>query len=78
MPLPYLKSIASLVARRMMSSIVSSTVWMKQALPCGYSYCVARPLGLPGLAIVKIISRPGVLADAVLMIEADVEPDRAN
>src|SRR5437762_10321296 len=38
-PLPYLKSIASLLAKRMMSSIVSHTLWMKQALPCGYSYC---------------------------------------
>jgi len=37
-PLPYLNSIASLVASRMMSSMVSSTDWMKQALPCGYSY----------------------------------------
>src|SRR5437667_19875 len=27
------------MASRMMSSIVSSTLWMKQALPCGYSYC---------------------------------------
>ncbi len=47
-PQPYLKSIASLIARRMMSSILSSTHWMKQALPCGYSYCVrarsARPV----------------------------------
>ena len=46
-PLPYLNSIASLVARRMMSSIVSSTLWMKQALPCGYSYCVGARSALP-------------------------------
>ena len=24
-----------------MDSMLSSTVWMKHALPCGYSYCVA-------------------------------------
>ena len=36
-PLPYLKSIASAPARRMMSSMVSSTDWMKQAEVCGYS-----------------------------------------
>ena len=37
-PEPYLKSMASAAARRMMSSIESSTAWMKQAEPCGYSY----------------------------------------
>src|SRR6266403_1620427 len=46
-PLPYLKSIASLVANRMMSSIVSPTLWMKQALPCGYSYCDGARSALP-------------------------------
>jgi hypothetical protein len=46
-PLPYLKSIASLIASRMMSSIVSSTDWMKQALPCGYSYCVVARSASP-------------------------------
>src|SRR6266436_2346381 len=35
---PNLKSIASLWARRMMDSILSSTDWMKQALHWGYSY----------------------------------------
>src|SRR4051795_11220549 len=40
-PEPYLNSIASLCARRMMSSMLSCTDWMKHALPCGYSYCVA-------------------------------------
>ena len=59
-PLPYLKSIASLIARRMMSSIVSSTLWMKQALPCGYSYCVAARSRLAGCAIVKVIPRARV------------------
>ena len=36
-PEPNLNNIASLVARRMMSSILSSTDWMKQAEPWGYS-----------------------------------------
>src|SRR5258708_19928021 len=40
-PLPYLNSIASLVARRMISSMVSSTAWMKQAEACGCSYWLA-------------------------------------
>ena len=39
-PEPYLKSMASLVARRMMSSMLSSTDWMKQAEACGNSYGV--------------------------------------
>ena len=40
-PLPNLNSIASECARCMIDSIVSSTLWMKHALHCGYSYCVA-------------------------------------
>ncbi len=32
-PLPNLNNIASLHARRMMSSMLSSTLWMKQAEP---------------------------------------------
>ena len=36
-PEPYLNSIASAAASRMMSSIVSSTDWMKHAEDCGYS-----------------------------------------
>ena len=48
-PEPYLKSMASLSARRMMSSIVSSTDWMKHALPCGYSYCVLARSAWPVL-----------------------------
>ena len=50
---------------------------MKQALPCGYSYWVCGALRFAGLAIEKVIPGPGVLPDAVLMIQADVEPDRA-
>ena len=34
-------------------------------------------LGLSSLAIVEIISSPGVFPDAVLVIKPDVEPDRA-
>jgi len=37
-PEPNLKSIASLRARSMMSSMLSCTLWMKQAEPWGYSY----------------------------------------
>src|SRR6185436_7320558 len=37
-PLPNLKSMASLVARLMIASMLSSTDWMKHAEPCGYSY----------------------------------------
>ena len=59
-----------------MSSIVSSTDWMKQALPCGYSYWVGGAFGLSGLAIVKVIAFARALADAVLVVKADVEPDR--
>ena len=36
-PEPNLKSMASLRARSMMSSMLSFTLWMKQALPWGYS-----------------------------------------
>ena len=47
-PEPNLKSMASLWARCMMDSMLSCTDWMKQALHCGYSYCVfarsARPV----------------------------------
>src|SRR5208282_3362860 len=39
-PEPNLKSMASLWARCMMDSMLSCTDWMKQALHCGYSYCV--------------------------------------
>ena len=60
-----------------MSSIVSSTDWIKQALPCGYSYCVGARSASFGRAVVEIIARARVLPDAVLMIEADVEPNRA-
>ena len=49
---------------------------MKQALPCGYSYCVGGALGLARLAIVEIIARACVFPNAVLVIEPDVEPDR--
>ena len=59
-----------------MTSMLSSTDWMKQALPCGYSYCVAARSACAGLAIVKPIASAGVVADAVLVIETDVEPDR--
>jgi hypothetical protein len=59
----------------MMSSIVSSTFWMKQALPCGYSYCVAR-VRLRRSRDCKNNSRARAFADAVLMIQPDVEPDR--
>jgi len=42
-PEPNLKSIPSLCASLRIDSKSSSTDWMKQALPCGYSYCdVAR------------------------------------
>src|SRR5215470_10517315 len=37
-PEPNLKSMASLRASSMMSSMLSRTLWMKQAEPCGYSY----------------------------------------
>ena len=40
-PEPNLNSIASLVARRMMSSMLSSTDWIKQADAWGYSYGVS-------------------------------------
>ena len=40
-PLPCLKSMASLRANSMMSSILSPTAWIKQAEHCGYSYWVA-------------------------------------
>ena len=50
---------------------------MKQALPCGYSYCVAARSACPDFAIVEIIARACVFPDAVLVIEPDVEPDRA-
>ncbi len=60
-----------------MSSIVSSTDWIKQALPCGYSYCVARALRFFRRAVVVIIARARILPDTVLMVEADVEPNRA-
>src|SRR4029077_772512 len=39
-PDPNLNSIASLWAKCMMDSMLSSTDWMKQALHWGYSYCV--------------------------------------
>ena len=35
-PEPYLNSIASAVASRMMSCMSSETLWMKQAEPWGY------------------------------------------
>jgi len=38
---PHFEFIASEAARRMMSSILSSTAWMKQALAWGCSYCEA-------------------------------------
>src|SRR5581483_12285167 len=37
-PEPNLNSMASLRASSMISSILSCTLWMKQAEPCGYSY----------------------------------------
>src|SRR5262245_35215721 len=37
-PEPNLNSMASLVASRMMSSMLSCTLWIKQADPCGNSY----------------------------------------
>src|ERR1051325_6643001 len=48
-PLPYLKSIASLWASFMMSSIVSLTSWMKQAEHCGYWYWLGARLASPVL-----------------------------
>ena len=51
---------------------------MKQALPCGYSYCVGGALGLARLAIVEIIALARASPDAVLVIEPDVEPNRAS
>src|SRR6266481_1764146 len=46
-PEPNLKSIASLCARCMMDSMLSSTDWMKHALHCGYSYCVGARSASP-------------------------------
>ena len=60
-----------------MSSIVSSTDWMKQALPCGYSVLRRGALGLARLAIVEIIARACAFPYPVLVIEPDVEPNRA-
>src|SRR6185436_3960453 len=39
-PEPNLNNIASRLASCMIDSMLSSTDWMKQALHCGYSYCV--------------------------------------
>src|SRR6185436_902771 len=48
-PEPNLNSMASLRASSMMSSMLSSTLWMKQAEPCGYSY------GFSGLVTVCVL-----------------------
>ena len=56
-----------------MSSMLSSTLWMKQAEPCGYSY------GFSGWTTSCVFGIPMPVAlrafDAVLVIQADVEPD---
>ena len=49
---------------------------MKQALPCGYSYWVAARSACSRLAIVEVIAFARAVADAVLVIKTDVEPDR--
>jgi hypothetical protein len=74
-PEPNLKSIASERARSMIDSMLSSTAWMKQALPWGYSYWVGGALGLAGLAVEEVVAPAALAADAVLVVEADVEPD---
>src|SRR5437899_10678068 len=56
-PEPNLNSIASLLARRMMDSILSSTDWMKQALHCGYSYWVLVRSAWPVLRLYKHLPR---------------------
>ena len=56
-PLPYLKSIASLIARRMMSSIVSSTDLDEAGAALRIFVLRRRALGLARLAIVEIIAR---------------------
>ena len=72
-PEPNLKSMASLRASSMMSSMLSATCWMKHALPCGYSY------GFSGWTTSCAVGIPAPVAlragDAVLVIQADVEPD---
>ena len=72
-PEPNLKSMASLRASSMMSSMLSFTLWIKQAEPWGNSYgfsgcadLVRRPVPVP------VAERS---ADAVLVEQADVEPD---
>jgi hypothetical protein len=58
----------------MMSSMLSSTDWMKQALPCGYSYCVGSAARLAELTVVEVIPFTTALADAVLVMQPDIEP----
>src|SRR5258706_15062505 len=50
-PEPNLKSIASLQARCMIDSMLSSTDWMKQALHWGYSYWVFARSAWPSLRL---------------------------
>ena len=49
---------------------------MKQALHCGIFVLRLRPLRLAGLGIAEPVAAAGGVADVVLVIQPDVEPDR--
>ena len=73
-PEPNLKSMASLRASSMMSSMLSCTLWMKHAEACGILVGVLRLDRLAGRRVpVPVAHRP---LDAVLVVQAHVEPDR--
>ena len=49
---------------------------MKHALHCGYSYWVFARSAWPVLRIAEPVAAAGGIADVILVIEPDVEPDR--
>ena len=74
MPEPNLKSMASLRASSMMSSMLSWTLWMKQAEAWGILVGVLRLDGLVLLGVPVPVAHRAL--DAVLVEQPDVEPDR--